>query len=101
MQIPESISRGNHKALLFLEEETSEDWKDFHEFFADLNKEERKELLHFIEFLYQKKMEKETMPLDLRKELLERKKQALEEMERGELIGAEDVFTEIEATLGK
>lgn len=101
LQIPENISKGNHKALLFMEEEISEEWEDFYQFFGDLNTQEKKEILHFIEFLYQKRIENESMPPDLRTELLDRKKEALEEMERGELLDAKDVFGAIEVRLGK
>lgn len=101
LQIPKNISQGNHKAFLFMEEEISEEWEDFYQFFGDLNTQERKEILHFIKFLYQKRIEKESIHPDLRAELLDRKKEAIEEMERGELVDAKDVFAGIEARLGK
>jgi hypothetical protein len=101
LDIPQNIQQGNHKALLFMQEEISEDWGDFYQFFGDLNSQEKKEILHFIEFLHQKRIENESMHPDLRIELLDRKKEALEEMERGELLDAKDVFADIEVRLGK
>jgi hypothetical protein len=101
LKIPKSIAAGNYKALLFMEEEVSEEWEDFCQFIGDLNTQEKKEILHFIEFLFQKRIEEEPIHPDLQIQLLERKKEALEEMERGALLDAKDVFAEIEATLGK
>ncbi|HRG46750.1 MAG TPA: hypothetical protein PLG41_11160 [Leptospiraceae bacterium] len=101
LEIPQNIQQGNHKALLFMEEEISEERDDFYKFFGDLNTQEKKEILHFIEFLYQKRIENTPTLPDLQSELLSRKKEALEEMERGELLDAKDVFTDIEATLVK
>lgn len=101
LEIPENISQGNHKALLFIEEEISEDWEGFYQFFANLNTQEKKETLHFIEFLYQKRIETEPMHPDLRIELLDRKKDALGDLERGELLDAKDVFADIGVTFGK
>ncbi len=101
LQIPKNVSQGKYKALLFMEEEISEEWEDFYQFFGDLNLEEKKEALHFIEFLYQKRIEKDAIHPEIRNELLHRKEDALEEMELGELLEAKTVFKDIAEGLGK
>ncbi|MDX1960368.1 MAG: hypothetical protein SFU98_17490 [Leptospiraceae bacterium] len=101
LDIPESIQKGNHKALLFMQEEISDEWEDFYQFFGDLNTQEKKEILHFIEFLYQKRKDNEFIHPDLRTELLDRKKEAVKEMELGILLDSKEVFSDIELRFGK
>jgi hypothetical protein len=100
LQIPKNVSKGNHKTLLFMQEEISEEWEDFYQFFGNLNIEEKQEALHFIEFLYQKRIEKESSHPDLRTELVGRQADALEEMKLGELLDGNIVFEDLAKGLG-
>ncbi len=55
LEIPEYISQGNHKALLFMQEELSEEWGDFYQFFGDLNTQEKKDLEESVKFYEDRK----------------------------------------------
>ena len=69
--------------------------KDFSDLFIKLSLEYKKEVIDFMEFLYLKTVKETNMESELREELLERKKEGLENLDRN--FPEEEVFKEMEA----
>lgn len=74
---------------------TKENIIEFNELFIKLTTEHQQEVLDFMEFLYSKTYKESPMNSELREELLERKREGLENLNKN--IPEEKVYQEMEA----
>lgn len=73
----------------------NEEIKEFSELFIKLTSEHQQEVLNFMEFLYLKTIKEIPMHPILREELLERKKEGLENVDKN--FSEKEVYMEVEA----